>query len=279
MSTHPLIARRTQLRSRALQEPYLQARAQVLAMSRRDPVIAPAGVWQRRLEGHIFRHLGYFHIAGKHQDAMRITKICPGVESLEISFSDVPDYQVSSVANSLPTWYPGDHALANGYPGLRYRPLPEAKGIEFYILGQPCSIKVSGVSVAAFEKACRSIVHDELEGARTEQRLHHAEATSTRPEEHETDLAVSAIIRRAGILLVGNADSIDLWPTRPDRLSIEIITQDRSQITFNKLIKGLTSAELSPRMVMTETAGHNGYRTMLRLEDRDTEIDLRIQTF
>lgn len=278
MSTHHRLARRAQLRSQALQEPHLLAHAHLLAISSRDPITVSAGVWQRRLEGHIFRQIGYFHIADRHQGGMRITRICPGKASLEISFSNMPRYQISRLANSLPSWYAGEQALANGYPGLRYRPLPQAQGIEFYVLARPCSVIVRGVSVTAFEEACHPNLDDELEGARTEQYLHGAEALSTGPEGDETDLAVSAIIRRAGILLAGNADSIDLWSTRPDRLSIEIVTQDRSQATYNKIISGLTSAEFSPRLFMTETEGHGGYRTTFRLEDHTTKIDLRIQT-
>ncbi|GEB21079.1 hypothetical protein AAU01_38340 [Paenarthrobacter aurescens] len=209
---------------------------------------------------------------------MRITRICPGKESLEISFSNMPRYRISRLANSLPSWYAGEQVLANGYPGLRYRPLPQAQGIEFYVLARPCSVIVRGISVAAFEEACHPNLNDELQGARTEQYLHRVEALSTRPEGHESDLAVSAIIRRAGIFLASNADSIDLWSTRPDRLSVEIITQDRSEPTFNKIISGLTSTEFTPRLLMTKTEGHRGYRTTFRVEGSATEIDLRIQT-
>lgn len=278
MSTHHRLTRRAQLRSQALQEPHLMARDHLLANSIHDPVAVPAGAWQRRLEGHIFRNLGYFHIADQNQGGMRITRICPGIESLEICFSNMPDYQISKLANALPTWYPGAHALANGYPGLRYRSLPQAQGIEFYVSGMPCSLIVSGVDVTAFEEECRLILRDELEGARTDQQLHGAEALSTNRKQHETDLPVSAIIRRAGILLAANADSIDLWPTSRDQLSIEVITHDRSQFTFNKIISGLTSAEFSPRLLMTKTEGHRGYRTTFRVEGSATEIDLRIQT-
>lgn len=278
MSTHDRLTRRTRLRSRALQEPYLLARAELLAVSGKDPVSAPAGFWQQRLEGHLFRSLGYFHISGNHRDEMRITRIRPALESLEICFSNVPLYQVSSLANALPTWATGVDSLMDGYPGLRYRPLPEADGIEFYILGRPCSIKVRGLEIAAFEEACDSIADDGLKGARTEQHLHHAEALSAHPQTQRTDIAVSAIIRRAGILAAGDIDTADLWPTRPGRLSVEVITQDRSQTTFCKIIAGLTSPEFSPRMHLMSTEGHRGYRSIFRLEDHDTEIDLRIQT-
>lgn len=278
MSTHHRLIRRAQLRSRAICEPHRLARSRLLAAADQDPVIEPAGIWQRRLEGHLFRSLGFLHIGGKHSVTMRIARISAHAESLEICFSQVPDAQVASLANALPTWYPGDDDLVNGYPGLRYRPLTTPDGISFYLLGKPCSIILRGLDIAAFEEECRAITMSDLDGARMEHHLHRTEEGSKRREEVPTDIAVSAIIRRAGLFLAAEADSIDLWPTRPDRLSVEIITQDRSRGTFDKIIAGLTSRELSPRMIMTATEGHNGYRTMFQLEASDVEIDLRVQT-
>lgn len=277
MSTHHRFVRRAQLRSRALCEPHYLARAHLQTIAEENPVVWPAGTWQRRLEGHLFRHLGYFHVGGKHSPTSKITRISATQDAMEIWFSRVLDHQIDGLANALPTWHPEDDSLANGYPGLRYRLTLDGNGVEFYILGKPCSVTFRGLEVAAFEDACRIEIPD-LEGARTEQYMHRAETLSDRPDEQETDVAVSAIIRRAGVLLVGEADSIDLWPTRPDRLSVEILTQDRSLATYSRIVSGLTSPHLSPRMTMTETAGHSGYRTIFQIEGADVDIDLRIQT-
>lgn len=277
MSTHHRFVRRAQLRSRALCEPHYLARAHLQAIAEQDPVVWPAGDWQRRLEGHLFRYLGYFHVGGKYSLTSKITRISAVEDSMEFWFSRVLDHQIDGLANALPTWHPGDGSLANGYPGLRYRLTLDGNGVEFYILGKPCSVTFRGLEVAAFEDACRIELPD-LEGARTEPHLHRAEILSDRPDEQKTDVAVSAIIRRAGVLLVGEADSIDLWPTRPDRLSVEILTQDRSLATYRRIVSGLTSPHLSPRMTMTEAAGHSGYRTIFEIEGTDVDIDLRIQT-
>lgn len=278
MSTHHRLVRRAQLRSRAMREPHFLSRAHILAITAEDPIVWPAETWQRRLEGHLFRHLGYFHVGEKHNPTMKIMRISATGEALEIWFSHVPDYQIDSLVNALPTWHPGDDGLVNGYPGLRYRPTHDGKGVEFYILDKPCSVTFRGLEVAVFEDACRVEIAN-LEGARKEQHMHRAETLCDRPEEYETDVAISAIIRRAGVLLVGEVDSIDLWPTRPDRLSVEILTQDRSLATFSRIVSGLTSPRLSPRMIMTETEGHSGYRTIFRIEGSHVDIDLRIQTF
>lgn len=225
----------------------------------------------------LFRQAGYLHSISKYGgDRLEILQVTPSIDSLELVVSALIGNELDRFMAVLPLWYEGDTRLANGRAGVRYRVLPRREGVEFFILGQRCSVKVIGIDIDEFEQRCKSLSDPELRIATTEPFHFPAEVGSERPD--DTDVIVSAIIRRVGVLLAMKPTSIDLWTPHRGRLSVEVITTDRSKEAFDQMISRLTSPDLFPQMTVIRTEGHTGYRTELRLTGHDAELDLRIQT-
>lgn len=277
MTTHHRFIRRARARALALQMPFAKAREQVKALSRFDPVVPSAGRQQQHLEALIVTGLRELLCPGDTSSSMRIEQISVGKNSLEILVSRLNLDQMCSLAGLLPSWTP-ELEFGEGYPGLRYRILGNLDGVEFYFLQKEGSVIIRGVDVEEFQAVCRERLEVVLGPNGTEEHLHPAEIQAGDRREHPTDLAVSALIRRAGALLARDADLIDLWPGWYGRLSVEVFLLDRSKETFDRIVAGLTSYEFSPRLNLVSTEGHSGYRTLFSIEGSDAEIELRIQS-
>lgn len=284
MSTNRRLTHRAFIRSRVLREPYEDARLHVQALSPTESVVSPAAPSQQRLEAAVFSSLRVLHADVGHQTDFQILRLMPSSDSLDVWMTELSESAyLSYLANALPTWYPGDGSLANGYPGLRYRRLKQPRtqdAIEFYLLGEHCSITFRGLDVAAFEEACSLVgVDDDLRGARAEQHLaaeERGDALARTP--HTADTIISPLIRRLGAVGVRGIHSVDIWRTNHNILSIELFSEDRSEDWFEHLLSTLTSPHLSPRMTVITKAGPSGYRTIIGITGSEAQLHLRIQS-
>lgn len=284
MPTNRRLTHRAFIRSRVLREPYEDARLRVRALSPAEPVVAAASPAQQRLEAAVFGNLRVLHADVGDQTDFQVLRLAPLPDSLDVWMTELSESAyLSYLANALPTWYPGDAVLANGHPGLRYRRRKQPRtqdAIEFYLLGERCSITFQGIDVGAFEEACSlDGVVDDLRGARTEQHLaaeERGDIVARTP--HAADTLISPLIRRLGAVGVRGTHSVDIWRTNHDILSIELFSEDRSEDWFDHLLSALTSPHLSPRMTVITTEGPSGYRTILSTAGHEARLHLRVQS-
>lgn len=269
VSTH-----RARLRSLALGET-VQTAHRHLRDADRDTVIPLATPWQRELEAHVIRHLGYIHTPAHREPRLEITHIAPMSDAIELAITGMPEDLLSHLVAAFPSWHRDDRELDRGHPLLRYRPLPARNGIELYFLDQPASLILRGLDIDAFEACSQQLDPDQLR--LTRDTGHAAPPLIRSTLTLGTASSISTFLRRARLLQVARPTQIDLWPRlgQPG-IAVEMFTRDRTAETFHRLLALLTSPHLQPRLHLVSSEGPLGYRTVLARGS--TVIELRIQT-
>lgn len=283
------LARRARLRSRALMEP-LSASVQTLQGAVPGGAVVPRpDVGQALLEGAVFSEIRTLYYPGSADP--RVPKNLPGVldvlrlraqaDSLTVTVG--PEGAARTLGSALfPYREEGEGSLVRA-PGMRVR---ERDGvIEIYRPGAAGVVRFRGIKYADVLNAHREVcpngqcVAEQFPDEVTYEE--HARGIFPAPRE---GMAVSAMVRRLGILRSWEAISIDTWQwrsaSRPDGIVVEAWFPLMGPSGRKEILEALCSEHFEPRWSAEPLREISGKQSetyfVLRGDESSADIQLRL---
>lgn len=187
--------------------------------------------------------------------------------TLHVSQSEL----ASGLCGLLPAWNE-DGEFAEGIPRLRARDYAEGAGVTLFRLGINAQVTFVGLSLPELEAARDAYLRNEgLVGARPRDPLlvHEPDIELTERDEF---VAISAIIRRLGLLLLANPFVVDTW-TNHRMFHVELSVPTDEPTAISTLLEHLQSPHFTPRLKHVRTHGDRHY---LAVEGSTAEVNVRL---